>query len=440
MKLFVSHSIVSRHLLDMKRATFLSLFAVLGFVACNDDGQVLVPPDSGSDAHADGSTSDASTDGDATVTDAADASDAWSDASDAADAQLDCGDGGLVACGTKCVDLKADQQNCGFCGHDCGTGTCTAGKCPVETLATGRNNPMAIAVDGTSFYVLDDGTQPDALDGALVKCPKSGCPSSVTPMTSSLLNPQFITFDATNVYWLNRDQPFSKSGSLMACPTSGCGVNDASRVTLVDGVGFPGGLAVDSSKLYFGDWGGPPTFSGSISSCAITGCNNLPDQVMNAYKPTSLAIDGTNVYSITNMSYVWSAPLGQSTAGTQIEHKLGADYRSIQVYGGLLYWGDALNGVIDVCPASTCNMNSTAIVTNQQTPIALAVDAKGMYWIDDTAGTLMFCALSGCNDSPIPLADGLTDYPTALALDAQYVYWTNQGQTDNAGTVMRVLR
>jgi hypothetical protein len=390
--------------------------------------------------------SDASNDGDATVTDATgDAADASSDGRDASDASddapLSCGDGGLVACGQKCVDLQTDQANCGFCGHDCGTGTCTAGKCPVETLSTGRNNPMAIAVDGTSLYVLDDGTQPDALDGALIKCPKSGCPSNVTPMTSNRLNPQFVTLDANNVYWLDRDQPFSRSGTVATCPTSGCGANDANLVTLVDGVGFPGGLAVDGTNVYFGDWGGPPTFAGSIGSCALTGCNNAPDQVItSAYKPTSLAIDGTNVYTITNMSYVWRAPLGQSTAGTQIEHKLGSDYQSIQVFGALLYWGDAQSGTIDVCPAQTCNMNSTSIVTNQQTPIALAVDSKGVYWLDDTAGTLMFCAHSGCNDSPVTLADGLTDYPTALALDAQYVYWTNEGQTDNSGTVMRVAR
>ena len=225
------------------------------------------------------------------------------------------------------------------------------------------------------------------------------------------------------------------------CPIGGCGANDANRVTLVDTLGFPGGLAVDATKVYFSDWSGPPFLGGSISSCAISGCNDTPDQIITpAYKPSSLAIDGTNAYAVVNMSQVYSGPLNSSTAGTLIEKKLGTDYRSITAFGGLLYWGDSNNGAIDICPATTCNMNSTVFVSGQQSPIALAVDTKGVYWIDDAAGTVMFCALAGCNDTPITLADGLSDYPTAIALDAQYVYWTNQGATDNTGTVMRVAR
>lgn len=35
----------------------------------------------------------------------------------------------LVQCGTQCVDLNSDPQNCGHCGHACPTGLCQGGTC-----------------------------------------------------------------------------------------------------------------------------------------------------------------------------------------------------------------------------------------------------------------------------------------------------------------------
>src|SRR5581483_12307106 len=108
-----------------------------------------------------------------------------------------------------------------------------------------------------------------------------------------------------------------------------------------------------------------------------------------------------------------------------------------------VYWTDSNNFEVRLCPKATCNMNSGVLASNVSTPVAIVVDAKGIFWADQGSGTdgdISFCPIpGGCPNGPVVLAKD-QELPTGIAIDANYVYWTNQGQNDNTGTIMRVAR
>lgn len=64
---------------------------------------------------------------------------------------------GQSDCNGTCVNLATDGKNCGFCGHDCQTASCSGGGCEPTGVAL-ESNIAAIAVDATHVYFTQTGT------------------------------------------------------------------------------------------------------------------------------------------------------------------------------------------------------------------------------------------------------------------------------------------
>ena len=426
--------------------TSSSLALLLALAACNDSAEVLTPDTGTPDASSDVVTKDV------TTTDASDATtnDAPSEA--ATDAPADVGltcDAGLEICNNVCTDpqtYQGDNKNCGFCGHDCLGGTCSVGLCAEDTIGSTLPLPSHIAVNSTTVYVTTTGDIYSSTSGEVYQCPVTGCPTKLGPMTGGFENPNGIVLDSSKVYWVNSAGIGSPDGSVMSCPLSDCGKNNASRVTIASGLQFVQGPSLDSTNIYFDVWGASPYLDGYLGSCPLAGCTGAPAAIITGqYRPLFSGVDGTNAFLIAPggsaaVSYLESGPIPGPTGGTRIwTGSIQTHIAGFALFGSQLYFTDDVQGKVEACGETACT-NPILLASNLNGPGSIAVDTKGIYWIDGNG--IETCPITGCT-SPMVLAPApSTNYMVDLAINGSYVYWIEgDGNANaNAGLIKRVPR
>jgi hypothetical protein len=104
-----------------------------------------------------------------------------------------------------------------------------------------------------------------------------------------------------------------------------------------------------------------------------------------------------------------------------------------------MYFSDAFTGEIDACSETSCT-TAVPLASSLNMPGSIAVDAKGIYWIDGNGTSIETCPLKGCT-APTLLATP-TQIAVNLALNGNYVYWVEDDANSNAnaGLIMRVAR
>lgn len=336
-----------------------------------------------------------------------------------------------TSCGGRCVDLDNDGANCGTCGHDCLGGSCNAGRCKPVILASGVT-PYAIALDGQNVYWTNDDT--------VRKCAKSGCngkpvvfPSYRGPFPS--MGGGAIAVDSHNVYWI-------AGSALLMCDAESC----SQSTILVSPVSSDSlqGLVVDSTALYFTD-----AMSGSVQRCLTPGCVLGLTLASSLDQPSAIAEDPANVYWLggsdagTIMSCDKARCNGNpSVLATGLSHSL-----TLAVDATSIYWIGSGDNTLTKCTIAACDSQTSVLATALPSPTSLAVDSDYVYWTNMgpadatngsySHGTLMKCAIGGCNGQPVTIASDLNiSGPNAIATDDSGIYWTNPG----GGTVMRLAK
>jgi hypothetical protein len=279
---------------------------------------------------------------------------------------------------------------------------CAIGGCAGPTvLATGQDNPIAIALDPANVYWTNFGSAFDA--SSVAKCPIAGC-VQLTVLTS-LSCAEGLAVDSTNAFFIGCTQP-----AAMRCSLAGCAAPATLAVFQTADFMGDSAIAVQSGRVYWTERFGAGGSAGAVLSCAANGCA-APTAVVSMAAGNveqGLALDSANLY-------------------------FAIQYRARD--SGPTVWKCSIGG----CAAATA---VSADMSPANGPIA--VDSANVYWttLDPNTGmgSVMQCSKSGCS-APTVLASA--DHPSAIAVDSHSVYWTNVGHgatLDGAGSVMKVAK
>jgi hypothetical protein len=294
------------------------------------------------------------------------------------------GDGGDAGV---CVDPMVDPLNCGSCGTVCSgaLGSCAGGVCrrPPRIVASGQDRPLWIAVD------------------------------------------------ATRVYWMNDDAV--PNGTIMAVPISGgtpATLASASLPTpsIVPSAGHPGGLAVDSTGVYWTNVTDKVLMVPPDGGVAVTLATGQED-------PHAVVLDPSNVYWA-NLHEVVKLPKHGGPPVTLVSGV--TEVGTLEVDSSNIYWSDsAAPGSVNKVPIGGGPSTRLASTTDFAETIVLTSSSLCWNLGSGPCGNVACAPLGGC---PAILGDLPGGY---IAGDSNHIYaWTNHGElaaVDPAGGGSTIL-
>jgi hypothetical protein len=288
------------------------------------------------------------------------------------------GDGGPGACSFTCsgayqhcgsddssgceTDIGTDQNNCGACGHSCQGGQCVAGICQPVVLAgdpnnaTGLKSLYSLVTFNGSLY----GTNWENAAGQVYKAPTTpGGSLTWLVNVGGAAGANYINTDGTNlVYSVYHVGEAEAAGIWKVAP-------DGSNDTLVISGGTAGGGPACTLSTAYGYEVAGVAFDSSFvywirdtyGGCAISSC-----QCPGIYRANA---DGTGV------NIYFSAT--------------GHHYTNPVADSGTLYFVDFESQAIQAATSATFTANTAPIgLPSAGAPAGLATDANYVYWIDTT--------------------------------------------------------
>lgn len=341
-----------------------------------------------------------------------------------------------------CAGTSCDPQNCGVEGHDCLGGLCLGGMCQPVEIAGGQRGGGGIVVTADRVYWSEWSRF------VISSCPVAGCgPEGMLrdDIAMGQINPTQVALSATHVYWTD----FGAGGALRRCDLPLCigGVE-----TLSDGPTPPTSLALAGTDVYLGlGFGG---VDGAVLRCPLDGCGaaganafTYASQLAGAVSGVAVSKDG--VFWIDINEHAFQCPLTGCTGAPQQIVQGSAE--SIAIDDTSLYFGagDAVGGVFK-CPLAGCGANDADKVLVAPTTIratTLIVDGPNLYWLEQgpTGAAEGLVKRVGKSGGVVTTLAAGQRFPVALAVDATSVWWLNRGlgiapgdQID--GSVMRLAK
>lgn len=319
-------------------------------------------------------------------------------------------------CGTStCADLQTDSNNCGGCGHACGTGsTCSSGACtPItvcaEAAGSGSNTNMVMARPngGTLYWDLSAGDciGINGCTWSILSCPAGGTgatPATVTSgggYTAGGTWPNNVnTFDYELI---PKPTALGSGGLYRYTSTSTTRLTSKTPSWVTDfttgHVFYPDGTTATQLDEILPE---VPTDAGFPEErpCEATGVTTLADYAAGAGYVYVVDSSDNEVLRYTDTP----ATSGTCGSGTVVASGLSTESIIVADTNGTdFYFADA-NG-IHVCASAGTGCHT--IATGQGSVSQLTYDATNLYWIGSPG--LMECAKAGCNSAPLVLAPNL---------------------------------
>jgi hypothetical protein len=163
---------------------------------------------------------------------------------------------------TGCGDTSANPAQCGFCGHSCQGGTCSAGHCVADTIVA-SSSLLAFVTDGTTLFYIDG-------QGAFA-CPAAGPPTTCRELVTvstlaargwtgndwedgadipledlrATIEPTALTMAGDRVFIADQS-----TKSVLSCPTQGrCNESSLAILRADDGQSLGSALTMTPSSL-----------------------------------------------------------------------------------------------------------------------------------------------------------------------------------------------
>ena len=282
-----------------------------------------------------------------------------------------------------CGAIAEDPHRCGAQDLDCLGGTCSSGVCGPVTLVSGIKLGVALTVDSTRVYWIDQQLN-------VSTAPKSGGPATLlATLPSTGGTPTSIATDGTYAYVAAFGGNASSSG-VYRIPT------DGSAVTLLDAAAYTTSVAVDPKGCVAWSYWGDPDKPGAIARLCpgSTKPEILADETDQT--PAGLAVDATGTFWSENVPIVFTslsdpclkAPgalrmVSPPSSPVTLAHGYPGGFggsvwgSGLATAGDALYWRDMCSGTVYRLPHGASI--ATALAAVSTTPAATGFLGNGEY-------------------------------------------------------------
>lgn len=193
----------------------------------------------------------------------------------------------------------------------------------------------------------------------------------------------------------------------------------------------PIGIAMDSTGLYFANSG----LSGTVLHCAGDTCSSSDVVFDGGFTNTDLARNGTFVYFLQadgdEVDRMAPDGTGRQSIATTDTNNFGRLLSRIATDGQNIYWSENFNDKILRKPIGSGSPTTIFTASSGAGPCALLVDGQTLFFAvlgaDNGKGTVSSANLDGSNVQTLAASQR---FPYALAVDANYIYWTTEGDFD----------
>lgn len=305
---------------------------------------------------------------------------------------------------------------------------------PPPTVLASDVCPTSVAVDATRVYFTSNVGTTRVVES--IDKNNGGAPTVIASSndTSTVVDPVFVWNG--NVYWIQKRQ--YTSTLFRALPDGGAPVALDSDEQSVPRQVTRNVLANDAG-VYWADENRGISRETATGPLLITPPTYHYGSLSAAPYPTTLGLDGTNVYFTSNdatsatLNLLNSIPVAGGFVTTLAAVPAAAGliplaYSAIVADGHNVYWASTGQAPGQIMRVSVPELNqtvfartfdSTAMVTS------LAIDGTHLYWTENqTSGSIAGQALAGGQAIPVAVSQS---YPLSIAIDDRDVYWANAG-------------